>query len=80
MRGGDELQGEVQGHYRGRLEFKCKDVAFDHVHRQQFLEHRVLGGEVLAATLNHGGGVIDGDDPATVAAHMAAQGLGHGAE
>ncbi|MNJ36848.1 hypothetical protein D3C77_316530 [compost metagenome] len=78
--GGNELQGEVQGHHRGGLKFQGEDIALDDVHRQQLLEHRVLGGEVLAAALDHGGGVVHGNDPATVAAHMPAQGLGDRAE
>ncbi|MOA48303.1 hypothetical protein D3C78_1710320 [compost metagenome] len=75
--GGDELQGEVHCHHRGRLELQSKDIALDHLDRQQLLEHRVLGIEVLPAALDHGCRVVDGDHPATVAAHVAAQGLRH---
>ncbi|MCY1422384.1 hypothetical protein D9M71_380610 [compost metagenome] len=77
---GDELQGEVQRHHRGRLELQGEDVAFDHLHRQQLLEHRVLTVEVLAAAFDHRRRVIHSDDAATIGAHVAAQGLGHGTQ
>ncbi|MNH25680.1 hypothetical protein D3C79_856960 [compost metagenome] len=78
--GGDELQGEIHRHHRGGLEGQGQDVGFQHLHRQQFLEHRVLGGEVLTATLDHRRGVVHGDYPAAVTAHMAAQRLGNGTQ
>ena len=76
----DELQGEVERHQRGGLELQGEDVGLDHLDRQQLLEHGVLGMQVLGAALDHGRRVVHGDHPAVVAAHMAAQGLGHGAE
>ncbi|MCY1424592.1 hypothetical protein D9M71_403460 [compost metagenome] len=77
---GDELQGEVQRHHRSRLELQRQDVALDHLDWQQLLEHRVLAIEVFAAALDHGCRVIHSDHPATVGAHMPAQGLGHGTQ
>ncbi len=63
-----------------RLELQREDIALDHLDRQQLLEHRVLAVEVFAAALDHGGGVIHRDHSATVGAHVAAQGLGDGAQ
>jgi len=77
---GDKLQGEVQGHHRGGFELQGEDIALDHLHGQQLLEHRVLAIEVFAAALDHRGGVVHGDHPATLGAYMAAQGLGHGTQ
>jgi len=77
---GDELQGEIQRHHRGRLELQREDIALDHLHRQQLLEHRVLAVKVLTATLDHRCRVIHSDHPAAVGTYMPAQRLGHRAK
>ena len=76
----DKLQGEVQRHQGGRLELQGENVRLTHLHRQQLLEHRVLGVQVFAAALDHGLRVVHGNHPAIGDLHMPAQGLGHRAE
>ena len=78
--GRNKLQGEVQRHQGAGLQGQGEDIGLDHLHRQQFLKHRVLGVQIFPAALDHGAGIVHGDHPAILDLHMAAQGLGHRAQ